>query len=96
MSASFGFTVPEDGRYEVRFATAPHENRASNTTLVIRHADGTATVTVNQKKPATIDGYWVSLGTYRFAAGKPAAVDVDATKADGNVHLDAVQLLPAK
>ncbi|MBL9198995.1 MAG: FAD-dependent oxidoreductase, partial [Opitutaceae bacterium] len=95
-SASFGFSVPETGRYEVRFATAPHENRASNTTLVIRHADGTATVTVNQKKPATIDGYWVSVGTYRFAAGKPAAVDVDATKADGNVHLDAVQVLPAK
>jgi hypothetical protein len=95
-SASFGFTVPADGRYEVRFATAPHENRASNTTLVIRHADGTATVTVNQKKPATIDGYWVSLGTYRFAAGKPGAVDVDATNADGNVHLDAVQVVEVK
>ncbi len=95
-SASFGFNVPADGRYEVRFATAPHENRASNTTLVIRHADGTATVTVNQKKPATIDGHWVSLGTYRFAAGQPASVDVDAANADGNVHLDAVQVVAVK
>lgn len=95
-SASFGFSVPADGRYEVRFATAPHENRASNTTLVIRHADGTATVTVNQKKPATIDGHWVSLGTYRFAAGQPASVEVDAANADGNVHLDAVQVVAVK
>ncbi|MBL9189204.1 MAG: FAD-dependent oxidoreductase [Opitutaceae bacterium] len=95
-SATFAFTVPADGRYEVRFATAPHENRASNATLVIRHADGNATVTVNQKKPATIDGYWVSLGTYRFAAGKPAAVECDAANADGFVQLDAVQVLPGK
>ncbi|MDP3072077.1 MAG: FAD-dependent oxidoreductase [Opitutaceae bacterium] len=95
-SASFAFTVPADGRYEVRFATAPHENRASNATLVIRHAEGTATVTVNQKKPAPIDGYWVSLGTFRFTAGKPAAVECDATNADGNVHLDAVQVLPVQ
>ncbi len=94
--AAFEFSVPADGRYEVRFATAPHENRASNTALTIRHADGAASVTVNQRKPATIDGYWVSLGSYRFAAGKPATVEVDATKADGNVHLDAVQVLEVK
>jgi hypothetical protein len=86
--------VPTNGHYEVRFATAPHEDRASNTALTIRHADGTAAVTINQKKPATIDGYWVSLGTYRFTAGKPAAVVVDASAANGNVHIDAVQVLP--
>ncbi len=94
--ATFAFTVPADGRYEVRFATAPHENRASNTTLTVRHADGNATVTVNQRKPATLDKHWVTLGIYRFTAGKPGAVEVDATNADGNVHLDAVQVLPVK
>jgi hypothetical protein len=94
--ASFAFTVPSDGRYEVRFATAPHENRASNTALIVRHADGAAAVTVNQRKPATLDKQWVTLGIYRFTAGQPAAVEVDATNADGNVHLDGVQLLPAK
>ncbi|PHX84603.1 MAG: NADH-dependent oxidoreductase [Opitutia bacterium] len=95
-AAIFEFTVPADGRYEVRFATAPHEDRASNTALTIRHADGTAAVTVNQKKPATIDGYWVSLGTYRFTAGNPAAVVVDASDANGNAHIDAVQVLAVK
>jgi hypothetical protein len=93
VKAVFEFSVPADGRYEVRFATAPHENRASNTALVVHSADGEKSLTVNQKKPATLDKQWVSLGAYRFAAGKPAAVEVSADKADGNVHIDAVQVL---
>jgi hypothetical protein len=88
--------VPADGRYEVRFATAPHENRASNTAVTVRSADGAKTVTVNQRKPAPIEGRWVSLGVYRFVAGKPYGVEVDAAGADGNVHLDAVQVLEVK
>jgi hypothetical protein len=95
-TATFPFTVPTDGRYEVRFATAPHENRASNTAVTVRHADGAAAVTVNQKKPATIEKVWISLGTFRFKAGQPATVEVDATTANGNAHIDAIQVLPAK
>jgi hypothetical protein len=95
-TATFPFTVPTDGRYEVRFATAPHENRASNTAVTVRHADGAAAITVNQKKPATIEKVWLSLGTFRFKAGQPFAVEVDATSANGNAHIDAVQVLPAK
>ena len=45
---------------------------------------------------AMLDNRWVSLGTYRFVAARSAAVEVDATAADGNVHIDAVQVLPAK
>jgi hypothetical protein len=95
-TAVFEFTVPTDGRYEVRFATAPHENRASNTALTVRSNEGAKKVNVNQKQPAKIDGRWVSLGVFRFAAGKPGSVEVDAAGADGNVHLDAVQALPVK
>ena len=39
-TATFEFTVPTAGRYEVRFATAAHENRASNTAVTVHHADG--------------------------------------------------------
>jgi hypothetical protein len=95
-TATFAFTVPADGRYEVRFATAPHGNLASNTALVVRHAGGATPVTVNQRQPAPIGGRWVSLGFFDFKAGQRAAVEVDATAADGDVHLDAVQILPAK
>ena len=48
-TATFEFKVPADGRYEVRFATAPHENRASNTAVAVRHADGRSASSVNQQ-----------------------------------------------
>jgi hypothetical protein len=96
IKAVFEFSVPVDGRYEVRFATAPHENRASNTPVIVRSADGETRVTVNQKLAPPIDRYWVSLGRFRFVAGQPASVEVSAEKADGNVHIDAVHVLPVK
>ena len=83
-------------RYELRFATAPHENRASNTQVTVRSADGDRKVVVNQKQPGKIDNRWVSLGTHRFVAGKPWAVEVSVDGADGNVHIDAVQALPVE
>jgi hypothetical protein len=93
--ATFEFTVPSDGLYEVRFATAPHENRASNTAITVRTADGDKRLTVDQKKPGPIENRWISLGRHRFAAGRVSAVEVDAANANGNVHIDAVQVLPA-
>jgi hypothetical protein len=93
-TATFEFSVPATGRYEVRFATAPHENRASNTAVAVRHAEGTARMTVNQKVPGPIDQRWVSLGTFRFAANQAYAVVVDAANANGHAHIDAVHVLP--
>jgi hypothetical protein len=69
-TATFEFTVPATGRYEVRFATAAHENRASNTAVTVHHADGTSTIAVNQRVPGPIEGRWVSLGAHRFTAGQ--------------------------
>jgi hypothetical protein len=93
--AVFEFTVPTSGKYEVRYATAPHENRAANTPLSILSAEGTSNVTVNQKQKAPVDPVWVSLGIFRFEAGKPGSVTVSSDKVNGLVHIDAVQLLPA-
>ena len=95
-TAVFEFSVPADGRYEVRFATSPHENRASNAALTVRHAAGVTPVTLNEKIPSPIEKLWVSLGTFAFVAAKPGAVEVDAATANGNVHIDAVQILPAR
>jgi hypothetical protein len=96
VKAVFEFTVPKNGRYEVRFATAPHENRASNTTYTVRSADGEKTGTLNQRQPAAIAKQWVSLGEYRFTAGQTGAVEINAEKADGNVHIDAVNVVPVE
>ena len=94
-TATFEFTVPASGSYEVRFASAAHENRASNTAVTVRHAGGNAAVSVNQRVNPKIENRWIALGTYKFNAGQTYAVVVDAAGADGNAHIDAVQILPA-
>jgi hypothetical protein len=94
-TATFEFTVPASGSYEVRFASAAHENRASNTAVTVRHAGGNAAVSVNQRVNPRIENRWITLGTYKFNAGQTYAVVVDAANADGNAHIDAVQILPA-
>jgi hypothetical protein len=96
VKAVFEFTVPADGRYEVRFATDPHPNRASNTAVTVESGEGARTVVVNQKEFGPVDGRWVSLGIFRFAPVRPGRVVVDATDANGLVHIDAVQVLPVK
>jgi diketogulonate reductase-like aldo/keto reductase len=42
-----------------------------------------------------IENRWIGLGTYKFNAGQTYSVVVDAAGADGNAHIDAVQILPA-
>jgi hypothetical protein len=94
-SARFEVPVPKDGKYEVRFAYATAPNRATNVPVNVAHADGEQSVVVNEKQVPAIDKAFVSLGTFRFTADKPAIVTVTTVGTDGYVVVDAVQLLPA-
>jgi hypothetical protein len=93
MSVVYAIAIPADGSYEVRVSYAAAPNRAGNVPVSIRHADGTATITVNQKKVPPIDGLFLSLGTFRFVASQPAVITVRNENTDGIVGADAVQLL---
>ena len=93
-SARFDAPLKKAGQYEVRLAYPPNNNRASNLPVQILHADGKATVAVNERQAPPIDGQFVSLGTYRFAPGQPAAVIVTNAGTDGYATIDAVQWLP--
>ncbi|MFE4534695.1 xanthan lyase, partial [Streptomyces scopuliridis] len=66
-----------------------HTNRASDAPYVVNHADGSATVRVDQRERG---GQWVSLGSYAFTAGRPATVEL-SDAADGYVVADAVRLI---
>jgi hypothetical protein len=92
-SARFETALPKAGRYEVRLSWTPNSNRATNIPVTVHHAEGTAAVRVNQQK-APEDGAFTPLGTFRFAADKPAAVVVETAGTDGHVVIDAVQFLP--
>lgn len=89
------FTTPvKPGKYEVRVSYPTNPNRATNVPVTIHHAEGEKTVAINQRKAATIDGAFESLGTFVF--GDKAVVEISNRGTDGYVIVDAVQLLPVK
>lgn len=95
-SARFEFNVPTTGQYEVRYAYQPHTTRAKHAPLTVVSADGEKKLTINLQEPPPIAPTFVSLGVYRFEAGKAGAVVATTEGADGMAHIDAIQVLPAK
>ncbi len=84
-------TVPgKTGRYAVAVAYATVGNRATNTPVEIRHADGTATVKVNQRRKASPFAF-TPVGEFRFKAGEPATVVISNAGVDGYVQIDTVR-----
>jgi hypothetical protein len=95
-SARFIFAVKESGNYDVRVYWQPHENRAKAAPIMVLSADGEKMIRVNQSKPASGLQGAQSLGTFKFNAGEEASVIFRTEGAQGNVHLDAVQVVPVK
>ena len=92
----FKFQVDKPGKYEVRLAYGHHENRATNTPVTVRSPQETKTVKINQRiKPPLPNGF-ISLGTFQFEKGQPIEVVMSNSGVDGNVHADAIQVLPAE
>ena len=94
-TAKFAFAVKTSGNYEVRIAWQPHQNRAKAAPVSILSADGTKDMTVDQTEMPSDKGTFRSLGKFKFNAGEEAAVIFRTDGAKGNVHLDAVQVVPA-
>ncbi len=91
---SFASEIVKPGRYEVRLAYVHGANRATNIPVTVFHADGEATVRVNQQEPPPFDGRFVSLGQFRFEANGFGYVLVSNDGTEGYVTADAVQFLP--
>jgi hypothetical protein len=85
------------GTYNVLAWYVSHPNRASDAPYTINHADGSATVHLDQRGQARSigdgdrPGVWVNLGSYRFDAGEAATIEL-TNDADGYVIADAVRL----
>lgn len=93
-TARFPFSVTRAGRYEVRVAWQPHENRAQALPVTVHHADGQQSQQLNQTQPADEKTGFRSLGVYRFDETKNFAVVFQVAGAKGTAHVDAVQLVP--
>jgi len=91
----FEFKVQSSGDYEVRLAVQPHENRATNARITVQSAAGEKVISLNMRTAAPVKGF-VSLGRFRFDAAQAGAVVISTEGADGFVHADAIQILPAE
>ena len=65
----------------MHYSTNP--NRATNVPVTILHADGKATVKVNQCKPAPLDRAFIPLGVFRFKRGNAGYVEIGNRDVDG-------------
>lgn len=92
----YQFEVEKTGKYEVRLAYGNHENRATNTPVTVKSSRETKTVKINQRIKPPLEKGFISLGTYEFQKGESIEVIVTNEGVDGNVHADAIQVLPAK
>jgi hypothetical protein len=94
-SVTFIPDLPHDGRYEVRLAHCYNIRRPTNTPVTIHHADGEATIRINQQETPEHDRLFRTLGTFRFRAGRSGWVRISSEGTEGkNVIADAVQWLP--
>jgi hypothetical protein len=93
-TVSFTPVLPQSGRYEVRLAYTSAANRASNVPVTILHADGEATVTVNQRAAPPGGERLLTLGQFRFEKDGQGYVLISNEGTDGFVVVDALQLLP--
>ena len=88
--AAFSFKVPADGEYEIRYAWAPHENRAADAVCSVD--DQTQKLDLRQP-PSRKDGFH-ALGTFTLKAAQPHTVILSAGTG-GHLHADAVWIVPS-
>lgn len=93
-TAAFTPEIPEAGRYELRLLYGAAPNRASKAAVAIRTAEGTKTVTLDQRQPCLEDGIPHALGVFTLAKGRGNVIEISNASADGYVVVDGLQIVP--
>lgn len=96
-SVTFTPDLPRDGFYEVRLSHCYNIRRATNTPVMIHHADGETTVRINQQEMPPHGKLFRTLGKFRFKAGRKGWIRISTDGTEGKyVIADAVQWLEEK
>ncbi len=83
--------LPESAYYEVRQKWSAGDNRATNVTVEVVHADGTNAVQVNMRQNG---GVWNTLGVWRFTEGAAGSARIlTEGTAGGYVIADAFRFV---
>jgi hypothetical protein len=95
LTARFPLRVTEAGRYQVRLAFTPHENRAASVPVQVFDGRRTETIQVNQRQRPDEEDGMLTLGRFELVPDREAWVEISNANTQGHVIVDAVQLLPA-
>ena len=90
--AKFAPAVKVAGKYRVCLGFRPDKKQAQDLPVVIRHAGGETTVTVDQRETDS-PFYWFPLGDFRFEPGQPAAIEIPNRETKGKTVIDGVRLV---
>ena len=93
-SACFSFKAPKDGLHEIMVSYVASINRAGNVRYTIEDEKGLGELLVDQRKQASGDGLWHSLGSFVFIKGKKYDLKVFNEDTEGYVIVDAAHIIP--
>ena len=91
----FPFQIPDAGTYDVRVSYLPHENRGKHVRVVLTINGQSSETSIDMTRAAPLENGFLSLGTINAKPGAKGSVEFFAKGAGGNVHADAVQIVPA-
>ena len=94
--ATFTLEAPKAGQYDTRIAYQPHPNRGKSVSVDVTTGDKTIKMnsTVNMTQKPSFENGFHSVGKITLRKGQKVMVSLHAKGSQGNVHVDAAQLLP--
>jgi hypothetical protein len=95
-SIRFTPKIEKAGKYEIRMSYTAANNRATNVPVLVHTSKEEKKLKINQKKPATIEGAFISLGTFDLDAGTSNYIEIRNDGTDGHVVVDALWLVEKK
>jgi hypothetical protein len=95
-TATFRFTAPKAGKYELLMSYSAHETRPKKVPVIISSGPHTAKLSVDQSLPLPRGEAFRSIGTVELAAEVESTITISNQGTEGFVIVDALQLLPVK
>jgi hypothetical protein len=95
-SIKFEWKSDRAGLMEVRLAYQPHENRGSNVPVQVQAGKKSETFRVDMREKPAVAGTFYTLGQFPVEIGDIVSVTLTTDDAKGNVHADAVQIIPVR
>ena len=92
-TATFRFSVPKSGKYDLRIAYSAHDTRAKKVPITIESGSEKTTLTFDQTQPLSADNAFRSAGVIQLSADGEIKIIISNTGTEGFVILDALQLI---